>query len=694
MDTEQANNPPNKDIYEEMVKNPLPPMTLRIGVAGHRDLSNLSEDDMKRLREEIEKTYTNIYDAVQLIATDKIAKSIYANDENANAKSVIRITSSLAEGADRLCIEPDIAPFKYELACILPFPATKFIHDFSPGNSVTNPKLDSVTEFYAILERIGFYRKGRHGYYNRNAPVIELDGNPANRDEAYNNCSHLLVEHSDILIAVYDGKDNNGNGTDAAVKAARKHGIPIIHIPTKPNTPIRLHCSTRFGHPPCDTDYTTDLLQKELQRVLLFLDVLDQEGSDKRIDGQRKQKILGRFKQYQAEKNLLCRSNSPIDFDDTGPIELTEKYEGRAAKAFDILKKTIATPAMIKRELSLLKERNSETTASEKSGYIERQLSKPSLNRHFAAYLRADRLANYYASIHRSTFVLIYLLGALALIAAVSALAASENQWKVLIFVLVELGLLTAIFSYYRKDHREKYHDRWLEYRCLAEFLRPMHYLSLLGRPYAISNFRNTEEYLDREIIGHSAVGRSWLYIYTETISRWSGFNACRLDSDCKHSVSDFITTNWLNGQISYHTYNAATMRVLGRNLGRLSFCFFIATVIFVIGKLIMLSMGLIDNSEIAKSFIPSAFAWLVAILPMCATTAYAIRNHAEFDISAQRSLTMRAALIFRRNKLNINQTTLTSSQMTDILDEIATITIKETADWLEIYEVKESELG
>jgi len=132
----------------------------------------------------------------------------------------------------------------------------------------------------------------------------------------------------------------------------------------------------------------------------------------------------------------------------------------------------------------------------------------------------------------------------------------------------------------------------------------------------------------------------------------------------------------------------------LGRNLGRLSFCFFIATVIFVIGKLIMLSMGLIDNSEIAKSFIPSAFAWLVAILPMCATTAYAIRNHAEFDISAQRSLTMRAALIFRRNKLNINQTTLTSSQMTDILDEIATITIKETADWLEIYEVKESELG
>ena len=103
-------------------------------------------------------------------------------------------------------------------------------------------------------------------------------------------------------------------------------------------------------------------------------------------------------------------------------------------------------------------------------------------------------------------------------------------------------------------------------------------------------------------------------------------------------------------------------------------------------------------DSEMAHSFFEvlfeGFFAWLAAILPMLATTAYAIRNHAEFDISAQRSLSMRTALISRRKQLMPGPSTLTSSQMTMILNDIATVTIKETADWLEIYEVKESELG
>ena len=275
MNTEQANNSYNKAIYKEIMDNPLPPMTLRIGVAGHRDLS---EVDMKRLREEIEETYEGIYKAVQFIATDDtddIAKSIYAK----NTTPVIRIISSLAEGADRLCI-PDKVPFEYELACILPFPATKFIRGFSPGKSITNPELDSVTEFYAILERIGYYRKGRHGYYNRNAPVIELDGNSANHDEAYNNCSRLLVEHSDILIAVYDGNIDKDVGTAVAVKAAMQKGIPVIHISTL-DTTRKLHCSNRFGHAPNDhTPLTKDLLLTELRRVLLFSDIFEQSKTD------------------------------------------------------------------------------------------------------------------------------------------------------------------------------------------------------------------------------------------------------------------------------------------------------------------------------------------------------------------------------------------------------------------------------
>lgn len=663
-------------IYQNMVANPLAPLTLRIGVAGHRILP---ADQLLRLREEIKATYADIAQAMQQIAADETAKVLYVKD----AEPIIRIISSLAEGADRLCVAPDLTAFdglKLELACIFPFLKEEFEKDFLPKNSVIDKQQGTVAEFNAILERIGYGQPA--------AQVIELDGNPVNRDEAYHHCSQLLAAHSDILIAVYDGDDSEDKGTAAAVKAAKHHGIPVIHISTQAATPPQCLCSTRFGHEPCDIPYNTGLLQKELQRVLLFSDVLDQVRFDNKIDLVRKQKILGRFKQYQAEENLQFTRDRP-DFDDAGPIKLEKKYKDRTAEAFDLLKKLIATPEKIQKELKHLKKATSDSAANEKPENVEQQLSKPSLNRYFAAYLRADRLANFYASSHRSTFVLIYLLGALALVTAAGALVVTAH-WGVLICVVVELALLIAIFVLYWRDHRKKYHDRWLEYRCLAEFLRPMRYLSLLGSPYAISNFRDTEEYLDREVIGHSAVGRSWLYIYTETINRWAGFNTCRLDSDCKHSVSHFITTTWLNGQISYHTYNAAAMRVLGNRLGRWSFGLFFFTTIIVALKLVILTVG----SELAYCFFAAPLAFLAAILPMLATTAYAIRNHAEFDISAQRSLSMRTALISRRKQIRTGQATQTSGQMAMILNEIATVTIKETADWLEIYEVKESELG
>ncbi len=676
----------NESFYKMMVDNPLPPMTLRIGVAGHRDLSAI--EDLDNLRNRIRAIYDDIYDVIQNISPQNskntVAQTIYQN----NAEAVIRIISSLAEGADRLCIEKKTAgnqkgvvTFEHELACILPFSKENFEQDFLPENSIVDHHNGTVSEFNAILEKIG--------YGKPEAQVIELDGDPAKRDEAYYHCSKLLVEHSDILIAVYDGDDSKDEGTTATVNAAKQHGIPVIHVSTQPDMQTHFYCSTRFGYPTCTENYTTDSLRKELHRLLLFTDVLNQTKSDETTGNFRKQEILGRFKQYQTEMNLQCIESSPIDFDNSGPIELINKYGSRESKVFDFLKKLIARPKWIQKELNRFNEESADSTLSETSDDVSHHFTKRSLNRYFAAYLRADRLANYYARIHRSTFVLIYLLGVLALVAAVFALV--SPKWAIIIFVLTELGLLAAIFKYYRKDHQEKHHDRWLEYRCLAEFLRPMRYLTLLGRPYSISNFRDTEEYLSREIIGHSAVGRSWLYIHTETISRWSGFDGCRLDTDSKQSINDFIRKSWLNMQIRYHNLNAATMHVLGRNLGRLSFGIFFATVFFVIGKLTLFSFGLLNHSEIAHGFTATSFAWLAAILPMLATTAYAIRNHAEFDISAQRSLTMRAALIFRRKKFITNQT---SQQMSATLNEIATETIKETADWLEIYEVKESELG
>jgi hypothetical protein len=468
------NNHSDLRVYQNMVANPLAPMTLRIGVSGHR---TLPEDQLPRLREEIKATYTAIAQVMQQIAATETAKALYVN----NAKSVIRIISSMAEGADRLCIQPERIPFDYELAAILPFLKEDFEQDFLPENSVVDSQQGTVAECNAILAHIGYGRP--------TAQVIELDGDPAKCNEAYNNCSRLLVAHSDILIAVYDGKENGGNGTNAAMQK----GIPVIHIFTKSNQVRRIHsCSCASSSSKASQPYTQTLLHQEISRKLLFTDRLENTGEEVR------QEILERFKHYQNDSELCFIKDESPDYDNAGPIALKKEYKNPAAKVFDSLKNWLATAPSIQRirqkHNAIPANAAKDPVADSNTGVMENRknfidkIATPSQDRYYAAFLYADRLANYYSRTHRSTFVLIYLFGAMALIAAACALALKSFHLTGPMFglVLFELILLGMIYRLYQQDrHQQQYHKRWLEYRHLSEVLRPMHYLSLLGRTTA-----------------------------------------------------------------------------------------------------------------------------------------------------------------------------------------------------------------
>ena len=53
----------------------------------------------------------------------------------------------------------------------------------------------------------------------------------ASRNEAYEKTGFFIAEHSDVVIAVWDGLPSQGRGGTADVVArARKLGTPICHI--------------------------------------------------------------------------------------------------------------------------------------------------------------------------------------------------------------------------------------------------------------------------------------------------------------------------------------------------------------------------------------------------------------------------------------------------------------------------------
>lgn len=120
--------------------------------------------------------------------------------------SVIAI-SALAEGADSLFAEAALT-LGVPLEIVRPF--DEFVDDFPPG-----PRRDSYERLRAVA---------RH---ETRLPFVTRS------DEAYKAAMRWLVDHCDILVAVWDGQPAAGvGGTGDAVRYARNIEKKLIHVDT------------------------------------------------------------------------------------------------------------------------------------------------------------------------------------------------------------------------------------------------------------------------------------------------------------------------------------------------------------------------------------------------------------------------------------------------------------------------------
>lgn len=648
-------------IYKKFVEQPLVPMTLRIGVAGHR---KLTEPQRAIIRTKLPVLYSEIEEITGQLNKSAVARSLYSDEPE-----VIRILSSLAEGADRLCIEEEIVSPLFQLGAVLPFAQDEYENDFLPSNSVIDKVNGTVEEFRHYLNKLQ--------QENGEACLIELNGLPNKRDLAYVRCSQALVDHCDLLIAVFDGDRTKDLGTAATVNIALKAGVPVLHISTLAEGEVALFESDFYQEEKGPVPYTKELLQHELEKILLFSDLIEDKTS-----------ILKRFKRYKNEAGFTYNPDTEVDLGNSGPIRLNRQFTV-LDRPFQLFKKLL-TPRLQVDSLDTAVEQKEDHCKQEEPQDVKATVPATS-HRFFSAFLRADQLANQYADIHRSTFLLIYLLGSMALITASFALALKSSLNWVLILVLIELLLLGTIYYLYRNDHRQDFHGRWLEYRCLAEFLRPLLFVNLIGRNYSFFTRQNISHFHNREIVGHQDSDRRWLYIYSQTVVRWTGFSQCSLTPEYQDTIRKFINRTWIKGQLDYHIDNATRMQGLAGRLSRGCRRLFFLTVAVVVLKLILLGCELVFHIHFPH-LMTTGVALCTAIFPILASTAFAISNHAEFDLSAQRSLTMRASIITYYKLLKNNTFDHDDHILSQQIQNVAYETSKEASEWLEVYEIKEAE--
>ena len=146
-----------------------------------------------------------------LIEVDKITAGIdQALDhiERSFGDSSLRMISALAEGADRLIAGQALARGNAALIVPLPLPENEYLADFSSETS--------KEEFHQLLAQ---------------AEEVLIMPTAPTPEEAYAAVGLYMLDHCDVLLAIWDGQDAQGvGGTGEIVAATRLRKLPLAWI--------------------------------------------------------------------------------------------------------------------------------------------------------------------------------------------------------------------------------------------------------------------------------------------------------------------------------------------------------------------------------------------------------------------------------------------------------------------------------
>lgn len=269
-------NKKRQEQFLDIINNAKKPLTLNIGIAGPRFLS---EQQYKDGLFQLSNIMHNIANEIALIIEQSdVAKQLYQIERNKQA--TIRLTSSLAIGADRLSMHEDLAKackglINVEYAAILPF---NFENRQQGFNETQRTKKENENDLQTLNEFIDQIKQ------QDNFHLIELNGDPSTLktlDQAHYQCTESLIGNIDLLIAIT--KETNAPqisshqaGTNTTVRLAKEAELPVIQIAFKEKckeSSLTIHPTHTSSCDPNAAFYPTTELKSILSSLILFDDI-------------------------------------------------------------------------------------------------------------------------------------------------------------------------------------------------------------------------------------------------------------------------------------------------------------------------------------------------------------------------------------------------------------------------------------
>jgi hypothetical protein len=583
------------------------PFVLSIGITGHRSEA-LGEKGVSALREQLPAALQLVTDSAFRVKAPEAALF-------STAPARLQFISALADGADQIAAEAALA-LGYRLHAILPFERGDYRTDLVGG--------DAGERFDALVSRCD--------------TVLELPGERGDPVEAYVMTGRATVAHADILIAVWDGlKPRGPGGTGDVVEFAIARGTPVIHIPTDRTLPPRILWAA--FDPVVDTLGADPMAERALDsehmdRVLRALLIPPPDAGERRFLAEFETERIGKVR-ARVEYPLLLAATRVKRFDRRRFVEKTLAAE--IADEWRAFRSDCAERHEIAAELDLLER----------------------------TYSWSDRLATRYAQTYRSGHVFNFVLGGFAVCLGLSGFMAPGHKLGLALF---EFAITAAIIMNTLLGTRGDWHRRWLDYRQLAERLRPMRSLKLLGiaAPDPPGTMTNP-------------VPERWTDWYAEAAWRAMGCPAGRITPERAQQLAAAAADYEIAPQVGYHERNAQQMRLLDHRLDLVGTTLFFATLVVSVATLIGLAIG-----EAFVSTLGNWFTLVSAGFPALGTAIFGIRYQGDFGGTANRSQKSAQQLKAIDDELRKRPTL---SRAADLTEQGARIMLGDLDEWCLVHQ-------
>lgn len=480
--------------------------------------------------------------------------------------------------------------------------------------------------------------------------------------------ARVMLEHSDLLIAIWDGVTRAFiGGTGHAVQLALEIGAPVIWMNANAPDCWRLLTSPEslagVSAPAAINPDRTGELRALVHAAMSPAPARKAHGKHgdhgKRIEGPEAFKR----ERWRAKSNPLMHGYRRIE-----ALFGADTWKGRFRK----LRQTYETPDAIASGSAAKTLEHARTLPGQDAAFVD--AVEANTVRRFAW---ADGISAYLSDAYRGGMTLNFLLAPLSIVVGIAYLPfpSSSEKWM---FAALELALLASILAITITGQRRRWHARWFETRRVAEYARHAPIMLLLGVVRAPGHWPKGAE-------------TSWPEWYARRSLREPGLPRVKVTQAYLRDALRNLLDDHVVQQRDYHVYKAKRLAAAHQNLDKLSEILFTLAVVSVSVYLALKLGGTLHWwSKYYAENTSYLFTFLGVALPTFGGAIAGIRYFGDFErfssISEVTSEKLTAIHVRMTQLLETPETAIDYGQVADLAREVDDVVVGEIESWQAVF--------